>query len=57
MKERRKMMKKIKKNSLSTDYFFESLFRKVKAFLLTNLAAKLSAIKLLTIVSWFKDIN
>lgn len=50
-------MKKIKKTSLSTDYFFEALYKKAKSFLFTNLPSKLAATKVLAIVSWFKDIN
>jgi hypothetical protein len=50
-------MKKTKKAPLSTDYFFEALFKKVKTFLFSSLPSKLAALKVFTIVSWFKDIN
>ena len=50
-------MKKTKKNTLSTDYFFETLYRKTKAFLFSNMPSKLISIKVLTIINWFKDIN
>ncbi|EDP71154.1 hypothetical protein FBALC1_01682 [Flavobacteriales bacterium ALC-1] len=50
-------MKKIKKNTVSTDYFFEALYRKTKQFLFSNLPSKLATLKVLAIVSWFKDIN
>ena len=51
------MMKKTKKNTLSTDYFFEALFNRVKAFLTTNMPSKLTMAKLLAFVNWVKDIN
>ncbi|WP_296383158.1 hypothetical protein [Winogradskyella sp.] len=50
-------MKKTKKSTLSTDYFFESLYRKTKRVLLSHLPSKLVTLKALAIVSWFKDIN
>jgi len=50
-------MKKTKKKALGTDYFFESLFKKARALLLTNMPVKLATIKFLTIINWFKDIN
>jgi len=49
-------MKKTKKK-ISTDYFFEALYKKTKTFLFSNLPSKIATIKVLTIVSWFKDIN
>jgi hypothetical protein len=50
-------MKKTKKNKHSTDYLLESLYRKTKSFLVSNLPSKLLTLKVLAIVSWFKDIN
>ncbi|WP_157957214.1 hypothetical protein [Winogradskyella tangerina] len=50
-------MKKTKKKIIGTDYFFEAIFKKARAFLLTNMPAKLATLKILTIFSWFKDIN
>jgi hypothetical protein len=50
-------MKKAKNHKLSTDYFFESLFIRTKSVLLSYLPSKLAALKVLAIVSWFKDIN
>ena len=50
-------MKKSKKNIISTDYFFEALYRKAKGFLFSTLPTKLATLKILAIVSWFKDIN
>tara|TARA_R110002049_G_scaffold23117_7_gene81906 strand:- start:255 stop:407 length:153 start_codon:yes stop_codon:yes gene_type:complete len=50
-------MKKNKKYKMSTDYFFEALFIKMKQFLFSNLPSKLATLKVLAIVSWFKDIN
>ena len=50
-------MKKSKKNIISTDYFFESVYRKTKQFLFSNLPSRLATLKVLAIVSWFKDIN
>lgn len=51
------MMKKTKFNIYSTDYVFEWLFRKLKAFVFTNLPSKLATVKILSIIAWFKDIN
>ena len=51
------MMKKTKRSTLSTDYFFEALYRKTKTFLFSNMPSKIAALKVLAIVSWFKDIN
>ncbi|WP_299102454.1 hypothetical protein [uncultured Winogradskyella sp.] len=48
---------KNKKKTPSTDYFFESIFRKSKQFLLFNLPSKLAALKIMAIISWFRDIN
>ncbi|MBU2921839.1 hypothetical protein KO504_10845 [Winogradskyella psychrotolerans] len=45
------------KKYISTDYFFEALYIKVKAFLFSDLSPKLVALKVLAIMSWFKDIN
>ncbi|WP_173279717.1 hypothetical protein [Winogradskyella eckloniae] len=50
-------MKKSKKHKMSTDYFFEHIFKKSKHFLISNWPSKIAAIKVLAIVSWFKDIN
>ena len=50
-------MKKSKKKIISTDYFFEALYRKTRRFLLSNLPSKLATLKVLAIVGWFKDIN
>jgi len=50
-------MKKNKKKIISTDYFFEHIFQKVKTFLFSNLPSKLAALKVLAIVSWFKGIS
>ncbi len=50
-------MKNNKKNIISTDYFFEALYQKVKALLFSYLPSKLATLKVLAIVSWFKDIN
>lgn len=50
-------MKKIRKHTVSTDYFFEALYEKTKLFLFSNLPSKLTTLKVLAIVSWFKDIN
>lgn len=50
-------MRKSKKHKISTDYFFESIFRKSKEFLFSNWPSKLAALKILTIVAWFKDFN
>jgi hypothetical protein len=56
-KKRRRKMRKSKKHKISTDYFFESIFRKSKEFLFSNWPSKLAALKILTIVAWFKDFN
>ncbi|WP_160289441.1 hypothetical protein [Psychroserpens mesophilus] len=50
-------MKKTKFNIYSTDYAFEWLFLKVKAFLFANMPSKLATVKILSIIAWFKDIN
>jgi hypothetical protein len=50
-------MKTTKKTRISTDYFLEALYGRVKSFLFSNLPSKLATIKMLAIVSWFKDIN
>jgi hypothetical protein len=50
-------MKKTKKTSMSTDYFFEELYKKLKTFYNSNLASKIASMKVLAIVHWFKDIN
>jgi hypothetical protein len=55
-KKRRRIMKKTKRN-LSTDYFFEAIFKKAKTLVVTNRTSKLHIIKLLAFVNWFKDIN
>ncbi|WP_157358383.1 hypothetical protein [Winogradskyella sp. J14-2] len=49
-------MKKTRK-SPSTDYFFEALYKKSKQFLFSNLPSKIATLKILAIVTWFKDIN
>lgn len=51
------MMKTTKKKTLSTDYFFEALYKKTKSFLVSNIPLKLVTLKVLAIASWFKDIN
>jgi hypothetical protein len=50
-------MKRTKKYHLSTDYLFEALYLKAKGVIFSNLPSKLAALKVLAIVSWFKDIN
>tara|TARA_R110002124_G_scaffold71127_1_gene190590 strand:- start:11473 stop:11625 length:153 start_codon:yes stop_codon:yes gene_type:complete len=50
-------MKKTKISSLSTDYFFEAMYTKAKTFLFSIVPSKMAALKVLAIVSWFKDIN
>ena len=50
-------MRKSKKHKISTDYFFVSVFRKSKQLLFSNLPSKLATLKVLAIVTWFKDIN
>ncbi|WP_179016798.1 hypothetical protein [Winogradskyella forsetii] len=50
-------MKRNKRHILSTDYFFEALFIKTKQQLFSNWPSKLATLKILAIVSWFKDIN
>ncbi|MEY8849897.1 hypothetical protein AB9K26_13845 [Psychroserpens sp. XS_ASV72] len=50
-------MKKTKFSIYSTDYFFEWLFIKIKTILNGKPALKLSAIKLLAFIHWFKDIS
>jgi hypothetical protein len=50
-------MKKTKHNSISTDYFFESIFKKMKALILSNIPSKVATLKVFAIVSWFKEIN
>lgn len=50
-------MKKTKYSIYSTDYIFEWLFLKAKAFIFTNMPLKLATIKILSIITWFKDIN
>ena len=49
-------MKKTKRG-ISTDYFFEAIFKKAKTLVVTNRTSKLHIIKLLAFVNWFKDIN
>ncbi|MCK8479183.1 hypothetical protein [Psychroserpens algicola] len=49
--------KKTKYSIYSTDYFFEGIYHKIKASILSINRSKLAAIKMLFIVSWFKDIN
>ncbi|WP_171032426.1 hypothetical protein [Winogradskyella algicola] len=49
-------MKKTKRG-LSTDYYFEALYKKVKSFVSIEKYSKLQIVKLLTIATWFKDIN
>ncbi|BAO75814.1 hypothetical protein WPG_1584 [Winogradskyella sp. PG-2] len=46
-----------KKRQLSTDYFFESLFRKTKGLIISYVPSKLVALRVLAIITWFKDIN
>ncbi|PYE83089.1 hypothetical protein DFQ11_101520 [Winogradskyella epiphytica] len=51
------MMRKTRKHSLATDYFFESMYGKAKDLVMSNLPSKITALKVLAIVGWFKDIN
>jgi hypothetical protein len=52
------MMSRVRKHKWSTDYLFESAYNKAKVMLFsTHLPSKLAALKVLAIVSWFKDIN
>lgn len=55
--KRREMMRKTRKHSLATDYFFESMYGKAKDLVMSNLPSKITALKVLAIVGWFKDIN
>jgi hypothetical protein len=48
---------KNRKIKFSTDYFFESLYLKVKAFLFSDWISRLATLKVLAIVAWFKEIN
>jgi len=51
-------MKKTKYNRYATDYFFEQLYHKIKASILSINRSKVNAaIKMLFVVTWFKDIN
>ncbi|WP_460220619.1 hypothetical protein [Psychroserpens sp. MEBiC05023] len=50
-------MKKTKYSIYSTDYFFEGLYRKIKAFKFSTRRSKLTAIKMLFVMTWFNDIN
>ncbi|MGB3606753.1 MAG: hypothetical protein WBA19_06325 [Psychroserpens sp.] len=50
-------MKKTKYSIYSTDYFFEDLYNKCRTFLATNSLSTLAAIKMLFVMTWFKDIN
>ncbi|MFK7832897.1 MAG: hypothetical protein AB8B52_06455 [Winogradskyella sp.] len=50
-------MKKNKKYKFSTDYFFEDLYLKTKQLLFSNIPSKLATLKVLAIITWFKDIN
>ena len=50
-------MKRTKRLSLSTDYFFEALFKKFRAFFTAHMPSKLAVAKLIALVHWFKDIN
>jgi hypothetical protein len=50
-------MKKNRKTQLSTDYFFESLYQKIKTFLFSDWPSRLATLKVLAIIGWFKDIN
>ncbi|WP_189702603.1 hypothetical protein [Subsaximicrobium wynnwilliamsii] len=50
-------MAKNKISIVSTDYFFEWLYLKVKSNVLINMPLKLAAIKLLSLMAWFKEIN
>ncbi|MBU2927996.1 hypothetical protein [Winogradskyella psychrotolerans] len=51
------MMKKTRRYRLSTDYFFEAVYGKAKVYMFSDLPAKLATLKILAIMSWFKDIN
>lgn len=50
-------MKKTKLSIYSTDYVFEWLYLQAKAFVFTNMPSKLVTIKIISIITWFKDIN
>ena len=57
MKMKKTMMRKTRKHKLATDRYFEFLFEKGKELVITNWHSKLAALKIIAIVSWFKDIN
>ncbi|WP_179318897.1 hypothetical protein [Winogradskyella helgolandensis] len=50
-------MKTTRKYRLSSDDFFESLYNKAKVYVFSDLPAKLATLKVLAIMSWFRDIN
>lgn len=50
-------MKRTKRITLSTDYFFEALFKKLRTFFTTHMPSKLAMAKLIVLAQWFKDIN
>ncbi|WP_299337603.1 hypothetical protein [uncultured Psychroserpens sp.] len=50
-------MKKTKISIYSTDYFFEWLYRKLKRVVVTIIPSKLAALKIISVLTWFKDIN
>ena len=47
-------MKRTKRLTLSTDYFFEALFKKIRAFFTAHMPSKLAFAKLIAIAHWFK---
>ncbi|WP_179343242.1 hypothetical protein [Winogradskyella ursingii] len=50
-------MKTTKRKTISTDYFFEALYKRAKTFLFSNVPSKLATLKVLAIIAWIKDIN
>ena len=46
------------KRKLSTDYFFEALFKKVKHYLMSNdILFRKVVLRVVLLVSWLKDVN
>ncbi len=50
-------MKRNKKITFSTDYFFEDLYNRTKGFLFSHMPSKLVTLKIIAVISWFKHIN
>ena len=50
-------MKKIKRKTPSTDYFFESFFETCKSFIASNWPLKPALIRLIAIATWIKELN